>query len=78
MRSTLRVSLAAAALLFALILRYVPETKRLNRRLGPAPALLFTIGKLLMGLYLAKAAVGSSYGAAGSMVVIVVWVYYQR
>jgi membrane protein len=37
---------------------------------------LFTIGKALLGLYLGKAAVGSAYGAAGSLVVVIVWVYY--
>jgi membrane protein len=40
-------------------------------------AFLFTIGKSLIGLYLGKAAVGSAYGAAGSLIVIVVWVYYS-
>ena len=40
-------------------------------------ALLFTIGKSLLGIYLGKASVGSSYGAAGSLVVLVVWVYYS-
>lgn len=42
-----------------------------------ANALLFTIGKSLIGLYLEKAAVGSAYGAAGSLVVVIVWVYYS-
>jgi membrane protein len=37
---------------------------------------LFTIGKLGIGLYLGKASVGSAYGAAGSIVVFMVWVYY--
>jgi membrane protein len=40
-------------------------------------ALLFTTGKHLIALYLARAAVGSAYGAAGSFVAIVVWVYYS-
>jgi membrane protein len=39
-------------------------------------ALLFTVGKFLLGLYLGKAAPGSSYGAAGSIIALVVWVYY--
>jgi membrane protein len=42
-----------------------------------ATALLFTIGKFLIGLYLGKVAVGSAYGAAGSLVVVIVWVYYS-
>ena len=74
------VSLAGVAVLFALIFRYVPETKVPWReiRIGATvTALLFTIGKLLIGLYLGKAAVGSAYGAAGSLVVVLVWVYYS-
>ena len=42
-----------------------------------ATAFLFTVGKLLIGLYLGHASVGSAYGAAGSLVVFVVWVYYS-
>jgi membrane protein len=40
-------------------------------------AVLFTIGKALLGLYLGTAGVGSTYGAAGSVVALVVWVYYS-
>jgi membrane protein len=40
-------------------------------------AALFAVGKLLIGLYLGKSAVGSAYGAAGSLVVLVVWIYYS-
>jgi membrane protein len=39
--------------------------------------LLFTIGKALLGLYLGKTAVGSAYGAAGSLIVVILWVYYS-
>ena len=39
-------------------------------------ALLFTIGKYFIGLYLGRASVGSAYGAAGSAVVFMVWIYY--
>jgi len=39
--------------------------------------MMFTIGKFLIGLYLGKAGVGSAYGAAGSLVVMIVWVYYS-
>ena len=74
------VSVAGIAVLFALIFRYVPETRVEWRdvRLGAmATALLFTIGKSLLGLYLGKASPGSAYGAAGSLVVMVIWVYYS-
>jgi membrane protein len=65
--------------LFALILKVVPDAKVRWRDvwLGAAvTSLLFGVGKLLLGLYLGKAAVGSSHGAAGSLVALVVWVYY--
>jgi membrane protein len=72
--------MAGVALLFALIFKYVPETKIAWKDiwLGAAvTAFFFTLGKYLVGLDLGKAAVGSAYGAAGSLVVVVVWVYYS-
>lgn len=72
-------SLSVITGLFALIFKYVPDAEIRWRDvwLGAAvTALLFTIGKLLLGLYLGKAAIGSSYGAAGSLIALVVWVYY--
>jgi membrane protein len=74
------VSLGGTAILFALIFRYVPETKIGWRPIwigATVTSLLFTIGKFFIGLYLGKAGVGSAYGAAGSLVVIIVWVYYS-
>ena len=74
------LSLAGTTGLFALIFRYVPEARAPWKDVwlgGAATALLFTIGKHLIGLYLGEAAVGSAYGAAGSLVVILVWVYYS-
>jgi membrane protein len=44
---------------------------------GAATSLLFAIGKLLLGLYLGKASFASTYGAAASLVVLVIWVYYS-
>ena len=40
-------------------------------------SLLFTIGKFAIGMYLGKSDVGSAYGAAGSLVILLVWVYYS-
>jgi membrane protein len=40
-------------------------------------SLLFTIGKFLIGLYLGRGTVGTAYGAAGSLVVILIWIYYS-
>jgi membrane protein len=74
------VSIAGVWALFALIFRYVPDTRMPWHPVwvgAAVTALLFTIGKFLIGLYLGKAAVGSAYGAAGSLVVIIVWVYYS-
>lgn len=74
------VSFCGIAFLFALILKYVPEARVdwKDVRIGAiATALLFTIGKTLLGLYLGKASPGSAYGAAGSLVVLVIWVYYS-
>jgi membrane protein len=74
------VSLAGTAVLFALVFRYVPEMKIAWKVVwigATVTALLFTIGKFLIGLYLGRAAVGSAYGAAGSLVVVIVWVYYS-
>lgn len=68
------------AFLIALILRYVPNRRTRWRDLwqgAVATALLFTVGKAAMGLYLGKIAVGSAYGAASSLIVVIVWVYYS-
>ena len=74
------VSFVGIALLFGLIFRFVPARRIPARELRTGAvitALLFTIGKSLIGLYLGKAAVGSAYGAAGSFVIITVWIYYS-
>lgn len=73
------LSLGAITALFALIFKVIPDARIQWRDvwLGAAvTAVLFTIGKQLLALYLGTAAVGSSYGAAGSIVALVVWVYY--
>jgi len=65
---------------FGLIFKLLPDVKVAWRDvwLGAAvTSLFFTVGKLLIGLYLGRSAVASAYGAAGSLVVIVVWVYYS-
>lgn len=74
------VSIAAIAGLIAVIFKYVPDVRLSWRDVWDgalATALLFTVGKWLLGLYLGKAAVGSAYGAAGSLIVVIVWVYYS-
>lgn len=74
------VSFAGISLLFALLFKYVPDVPVAWRDVwsgAVGTALLFTLGKALIGLYLGKAAVGSAYGAAGSLIVVIVWVYYS-
>jgi len=66
--------------LFAAIYKLVPDVrlKWSDVTIGASvTALLFTAGKHLIGLYLGKASFGSTYGAAGSLVVVLVWVYYS-
>lgn len=73
-------SVALITALFALIFKYVPDVEIAWRDVwagAAVTAILFTIGKSLLGIYLGKASIGSSYGAAGSLVVLVVWVYYS-
>jgi membrane protein len=71
--------LAVITGLFTLIFKVIPDAavRWRDTWVGAAvTALLFTIGKLLLGLYLGSSSVASSYGAAGSLVAYVVWVYY--
>ncbi len=73
-------SLVAVSIVFALIFKYVPETRTPWKEAwtgGAISALLFTLGNGVIGLYLGKAGIGSAYGAAGSLIVIIVWVYYS-
>lgn len=74
------VSLAVMTLLFGLIYRLLPDVRLAWRDVWTgafATSLLFSIGKFLIGLYLGHSSVASSYGAAGSIVVLLVWVYYS-
>jgi membrane protein len=74
------ISLGIITLLFALIYKVIPDAKIRWHDVwigAGVTAALFTIGKLLVGLYLGKSTFVSSYGAAGSIVALVVWVYYS-
>jgi membrane protein len=73
-------SVVATSALFALIFEYIPDAPTNWRDSwigGLVTAGLFSLGKSLIGLYLGKAGIGSAYGAAGSLVVVVAWVYYS-
>jgi membrane protein len=74
------LSLAVVTVVFALVYRVLPDVQLSWRdvALGAViTAILFTIGKRLIGLYLGQASPASAYGAAGSVVVLMVWVYYS-
>ena len=74
------VSLLVLTFVFALFYKYVPDAEIGWRDVwvgGLITAVLFTLGKTAIGVYLGRASVGSAYGAAGSMVVLLVWVYYS-
>jgi membrane protein len=74
------VSIAVITVLFAAMFKFLPNIKIPWRTVwigALVTALLFTIGKTLTALYLSKSAVASGFGAAGSLVIILVWVYYN-
>jgi membrane protein len=74
------VSFGFVTLLFALIYKYVPdiEIQWKDVWIGAAlTAILFTVGKYLIGLYIGTSGVSSTFGAAGSLITILVWVYYS-
>ena len=74
------LSLAVFALLFAAIYKVLPDTPLRLRDVGigaVVTAALFTGGKSLIGWYLGQAAPGSTYGAAGALIVLLLWTYYS-
>ncbi|HEX6898546.1 MAG TPA: YihY/virulence factor BrkB family protein [Thermoanaerobaculia bacterium] len=77
---TFVVSFALITGLFAMIFKFLPDVKIQWRDVwtgAAVTALLFTIGKFLIGLYLGHSAVASSFGAAGSVIILLLWVYYS-
>jgi membrane protein len=74
------VSFTVVTLLFAMLFRYVPDERVPWRDVwigAAATALLFDLGKFVIGFYIGQSSVGSMFGAAGSVVVILSWVYYS-
>jgi len=74
------VSFVAVTLLFGLIYRLLPDVHLSWRDVATGAlvtALLFVAGKTLIGFYLGRAGTASAYGAAGSLVVLLLWVYYS-
>jgi len=77
---TFVVSFAFITLLFAMMYKFLPDVEIGWRDVwtgAVVTALLFTLGKFLIGLYLGKSSVASTYGAAGSLVIVLLWIYYS-
>lgn len=75
----LGITLLVIAILFGIIFKFLPDVKIKWRevRIGAIfTALLFMLGQYFIGLYIQYTAQGSAYGAAGSIIVILVWIYY--
>ena len=74
------VSVGVFAVLFAMMFSYLPDRRLPMKEAligGLLTSVLFSLGKSVIGLYLGRSAVGSAYGAAGSLLVFLVWVYYS-
>ncbi len=74
------LSLAGVTLFFALIFKVLPDVKVAWRDVwigGFATSVLFNLGKYLISLYLGRASPASAFGAAGSLAILLVWVYYS-
>jgi len=74
------ISLALITGLFTLLLRFLPSVQPRHVSRWPGAlvgAFMFVIGKYLIGLYIGQAGVADAYGAAGSLVVILIWVFYS-
>ncbi|MBC7541107.1 MAG: YihY/virulence factor BrkB family protein [Candidatus Sericytochromatia bacterium] len=76
----LLVSFASFSTLFALMFRYLPDARVAWRDVAIGALLtgaFFEIGKFLLALYIGTAGVGSTFGAAGSLAVVLIWIYYS-
>ena len=74
------LSVAVTATLFGLLFKFLPDVELKWRDVATGAtvtALLFSIGKHIIGLYLGQSSTTSSYGAAGSVIVLLLWVYYS-
>ena len=74
------ISFGIITLIFAVVFKVLPDARIRWRDVWSGAiitALLFTLGKYLIGLYIGYSGVGDTYGAAGAVVIILVWVYYS-
>ena len=75
----LGLSFAVITALFAMIYKFLPDAQIAWSDVGigaAVTALLFVIGQFIIGLYIGNSSVASAYGAAGSLVVLLLWIYY--
>jgi len=73
-------SFGVITILFALILKFIPDTSIAWREVmmgATVTSLLFAVGKVIIGLYLGHSALISAYGAAASLVIFLIWIYYS-
>lgn len=78
--ANLVVSLGVITVLFAMLYRFLPDRHLAWRDVwigSLATSMLFTVGKQLIGLYIGRSSTASSFGAAGSIVIVLLWVYYS-
>ncbi len=74
------ISLGVITILFALVFKLLPDAMIKFRQIWPGAittAILFLIGKFVISFYIGESNVGSTYGAAGSLVILLLWVYYS-
>jgi membrane protein len=74
------LSLGVTSVFFATIFKVLPDVEIAWRDVAVgavATAILFAVGKFLLGLYLGRSGVASTYGAAGALVLILLWIYYS-
>jgi membrane protein len=74
------VSFLLISVLFAAVYKILPDRQLSYRDVAVgavATAFLFTVGKTLIGLYIGSSSVASSYGAAGALVIVLLWIYYS-
>lgn len=74
------ISLGIITTLFAMIFKFLPDVKIAWRDVwlgGFITAVLFNVGKYLIGIYIGRSSISSVYGAMGSLVVLLAWVYYS-
>ena len=74
------ITLGVTTVLFAIIFKVLPDIRIKWKAIWPgaiATAILFMIGKFLISVYISKSNIGSTYGTAGSLVILIVWIYYS-